>query len=797
MKKRIIDVKKYNKVCWRIILLVYGIVFYSKFIGNVIPPQVGWWQYMAWRMAQGDLPYKDFYLFIPPYFLMLTSMFFKVFGKHFFLYSIIGFLITRILMWDLLYEILIRIVKPMYAAIGLMTGLSVTAAFMMDSTYDYNPLITFIVVLIAFFFCLLYEQKQDRKLMWIIWWIGFCSGILLFMKQTVGLLIPPVSLLGIIWICRQKDIKKKYGYSLLLFAIGVIVALLPGFVYLLYHNLLNEFFWCLSSAAGAKIANSSIFQLLFKNFIRINPLICAITIVSCIIVFNKHGLKKEPTLCLLLLSTVFLSLYNEFGKYIKGFKDSIGQGNFLECIALIMILMMGLYIVDKQLKKREIPYTTEWVIFVLSIVFIFLVFFVKKYLTQSVASNLYDGLNFSSFKKSILYISIYIVIYIWIMKAIDCFVNKRKQVINIFIPFTIILLYLGMAFLSATLEETFAILFIPIIIVYFLEFVAKESTAKYGVVIFCLLMCFCCLSQKLYIPYDWHEWRISSVLAKENNIQESNIDGLEGFFLSEGDKFSYQSIIQSILDNSSEEDVLFQFSSIPLFNVLTERKSVYVAIPYFDVCPDELAIATAEELKVDFPKLVLFDELSEWRWVLHEEVFRNSNPSGQREILSFYNDYVKKYYRLLGAYNDNTGENLCLWKRTAYNGGTANDIIGINSETNIKQKVRFTQNEFDTIAIQRIIQSDLEGKKFRFVLKDVNTGKVAMDKTVVIDEVEDNYYVCRVGIQDIDVNSEYELNLSYEGKEKCFLGVCVDAENMSSMVTDNEERNCSLSIILD
>lgn len=799
MKKETVQIiiRKYNKLYWGIILLVYGIIFYSKFIRNVIPPQFGWWHYMAWRMEQGDLPYKDFYLFIPPYFLLLTSMLFKFLGKHLFLYSVLGFLVTRLLMWFLLYKILIRIVRPMYAAIGIMTGLSLTAAFAMDSTYDYNPLITLVIVVIAFLFCLLYDQKQNRRIMWIAWGIGICSGFLLFLKQTVGFLIPPVSLAGIIWICRQKDIRKKYIYSMLSYALGMIVALLPGLGYLLYNNLLDDAYFCLTTAVDAKIVDINIFQLVFRNFIRIDQLICAIAIVSCIILGKKYGVKKEPTLYLLSLFAVFMTLYNIFGGHIKGFKESIGQANFLECIALTMILMFVLYHVDRQIKRSKIFITNEYIIFVMSVIFILMVFCVKKYLTPNVAVSLYDGLDFQILKKSIVYISVYIVIFIWIKETIDYFVYKKSDIEKIYIPMTIILLYLGTSFLSATLEEVYAVLFIPIIIIYFLEFAAKKNIEKYGVVIFCFALCFCCLSQKLYIPYDWHEWRIPSMLVKENNVQESDIDGLEGFYLSEGDELSYQGIIQSILNNSTDEDVMFQFSSIPLFNLLAERKSVYVAIPYFDVCPDDLAISAAEELKANLPKLVLFDELSEWRWVLHEEVFRNSNLSGQREILNFYTDYVKRFYRLLGTYNNNVGENVCLWKRTAYNGGVANGIIGIDSEKEVKQKLRFMQNEFDTIAIQKIIQEDLMGDKFRFVLKNVNTGEVVMDRTVIISEIEDNYYVCKVGIQEVDVKADYELIISYAGKGECYLGVCSDIENKLPMSVNNQKSSCSLSVILD
>ena len=459
--------------------------------------------------------------------------------------------------------------------------------------------------------------------------------------------------------------------------------------------------------------------------------------------------------------------------------------------------MIALYLIDIQMKKNNVKFALDYILGVLITIFFLLVVFVEHYLTQDIAIILYDGIDFGVLKKNLLYVGIYITIFIWIKILLKCFLGKEEIIKKIFIPFTIFLLYLGTSFLSATLEEIFAILFVPIVIVYCLEFVIKKNIGKCGITIACFMICFCCLSQKLYIPYDWHEWRTPSLLSKENNIQKSDIDGLEGYYLSESDKTSYKEIINSIINNSSEDEVLFQFSSIPLFNVLSQRRSVYAAIPYFDVCPDNLAIRTAEELEEELPKLVLFDEMSEWRWVLHEEVFRSSNVSGQRAILDFYNDYVQKYYRLLGAYDNNVGEVVCLWKRTAYNGGIADNTVILGSENILKQNIQFTQNEFDTIAIQKIEQEDLIGKELQFILKNTVSDDIVMDKTVVINEIEDNYYVYKVGPHIVNSNDIYELSILNREEEKCYLGSSLDEKNNLLISTGNRRNDYTLSIVFD
>ncbi len=69
---------------------------------------------MAWRMSEGELPYRDFYLFMPPYFVMLTSFLFNIFGKQFIYYTFTGLLITRVLMWIMLYKMMANVFKPIY-----------------------------------------------------------------------------------------------------------------------------------------------------------------------------------------------------------------------------------------------------------------------------------------------------------------------------------------------------------------------------------------------------------------------------------------------------------------------------------------------------------------------------------------------------------------------------------------------------------------------------------------------------------------------------------------------------------
>lgn len=78
------------------ILISVATIYYWFFEKSVISPQTGWWQYMAWRMQEGDLPYKDFFLYVPPYFVLLTRFLYSFFENNFIFYTIAGLSLIHI-----------------------------------------------------------------------------------------------------------------------------------------------------------------------------------------------------------------------------------------------------------------------------------------------------------------------------------------------------------------------------------------------------------------------------------------------------------------------------------------------------------------------------------------------------------------------------------------------------------------------------------------------------------------------------------------------------------------------------
>ncbi len=647
------------------LIIIYGSVFYWNFARSVIPAQTGWWQYMAWRMEEGDLPYRDFYLFVPPYFLLLTSFLFGLFGKHFMLYAIVGFFVTRVLVWVMLFRMLSAVFKPAYAAAGLMAGISVTAAYLVDQVYDYNPLLMFGVTAISYLFFRMYRSAGRRKSLFV-FLVGLLCGCMVMMKQNVAVAVPPASLIGIAWIDWKNGRRLKgCAADFLLCCGGMAAAAAPGVLYLFRNHIWGDFLFCISSALDAKVANSNVLQVCWKNFFRMDELICALGIEVNYLVCRKCRAGKNLWMAVSSMALVSFLLLREFKENILGFRAGVGYGTFTKYLAFLLIAVI-LFRAAHELSAKKGDAVSRVFAFAMAC-FTLAVGWGGHRVDFRLANLLYEGVGFGNMKTKILYIGIYTVLLIWLQAACECFgrggnKEKKEDVQRAFMPFTLCLLFVGVGFASASLEELYAVLFIPVVTAYLFHNVLEQRLVKYAGLLLCFLLCFLCMNQKRYLPYSWHGWQTSSLA--EGVLPDTGIDGLEGYVLPEKDAGTYREIVSLMLHNSTKEDTVFQFSNIPLFQVLAERKSIYAAVPYFDVCPDGVAEEAAAQLREHPPKLVLFHEMEEWRWELHERVFRNGRLSGQRRILEFYQECVVPSYRLLGRFETNTGEYICLWKRT-------------------------------------------------------------------------------------------------------------------------------------
>lgn len=665
---------KFQKNFWLVILILAALIYYSFFVRSIIPPQTGWWQYMAQRLNDGEMLYRDVFMYVPPYFAWLTALLYKLFGNDFILYTIFGLLFFRILPWAILYLLVVRFTKPQIASIGILFGICLTSAYLMDQPYDYNPLIMALVIIQTYLLVRIYESTSVRNIQWLTIFEGVLCGIQLMLKQNVGIIMPIVVVVILTYVIFQKDIVKKRIWYIVSFVLGIFIAISPGLGYLMYTETLNEFWWCITEALKAKTGTGNILAFAIENFVSpVNMLVaCMLSLAYYFAVSKKNNAHKHLLVVVAVVSCIITLKYYSYINSLITYVKTIPYKYYLPLAVVGGVTLVGLALLHRA--KTLVAFYND-ILYALFIVGMLVIFAFCTTLSDATAQYFYYEINWSSLKKDILYTLLYLDIILWGVSVYKGIIKKDETSFIFVLIYTSFFGFLAVSFASASLEELYALLLTPGVFAAIGEYceakIDVDNSKKVqtpsillpmtlGV---CGFICTLCFLQKVYMPYEWHSWRSASLLNQQNKVVSVSVDGLEGFCLPESDAKTYEEIVNLILDNSNEDDVLYQFPNIPLFNVLTNRKSIYAAIPYFDVCPDSIAIQSAQELYEDPPELVLWANLSEGRWTIHEIVFRNGNPSGQREIYAFYQEVVEKEYTLLGVFNNNEGESLSLWKR--------------------------------------------------------------------------------------------------------------------------------------
>lgn len=661
-----------NKVTWLVLLLLGCLAFYSTYVLAVIPPQTGWWQYMAQRLSAGDLLYKDVFVYVPPYFVGLTTVLYQLFQTHFILYTVFGLIFFRLIPAMLSYLLMLRYTRPPIAATAVLVGVCLTSSYLMDQSYDYNPLIMALTLLQTYLLVRTYESKSNKSFYGLVAVQGILCGTQIMLKQNTGIVLPLLIFLLTLWVTAQRD-KCMCGQCIIAFGLGVLVGITPAIIYLMATRTLMDFWWCITTSLGAKIGEGNLIEITVRNFIQAKdiPATIALILVYCLATSSNNTAKQFLAPASVLLSIVLTFMCSKYVRSICEYMNQFGMFTRVFLISIVVFACVLGIVSFFRFRKKETRTNLLGAGFFLSLLGLSIIL---RSRSTIFGEYFYETFGWAELKKHILYTLLYFDIFLWIHSVYCLLAKKEERRTSFLLIYTVFLGFLAVSFMSATLEELYALLLIPGFFAACEELFPDNGVQCAGSVVsrgllaefmlcVCVLICGLSINEKLYIPYEWHSWRTPNLLEKANAQVKINVDGLEGFRVPASDAMTYEKIVSLIEENSTESDVLFQFPNIPLFNVLTGRKTLYIAIPYFDVCPDTLAVECAEGLYTNPPKLFLYANLSESRWLIHEEAFRNGMPSGQREIQRFYTEYVTQNYELLGIFDNNEGETLELWKR--------------------------------------------------------------------------------------------------------------------------------------
>lgn len=655
-----------NPRCFYAFIIVALICIYHMFfIRSTIPAQIGWWQYIGWRLNEGDILYKDIYCHVQPFFPWFVSILYKFWGSNFIFYIIPGLMI-RIIETLLVYSILLKITKPAIAAFISFFSIIYTISAMYDIVFDYNTTILFITVLEAYVFAKFYEYYDIRKkhnLYCIL--SGVIAGIHFLSKQNTGTIVPFAVFVLLIIITLNKDGKSRLIDNIGRFVFGAFIVFLPTVIYILATNAFPDYIHCVIFGMSSKGSMLAKINNIINNMLNVYDIIITMTIIIMIYLRYHISSVSKKIYYIINFYLLFITVWciqqrfnNAFHGLCEILKMSPEKIYFLILSILIAILIAIKYKkICKMIQKKKAGIYIAGIFISLIFTMILFCWFNKPEIFHS---TIFYALDFQVTRTYLVYIVHYFFYAFWIINTYQI-IKKKNVDIEVYVFITIIVAFNLSAFLGSTPEEFTILPTVAFVLVQLFTRRTIFNSVKNTLLVYCsLVFILICFSQKMFMPYTWHGW--SDVAIEKNNLVPSAIVGLKGYLLPDSTEEKYELIVNTILENSSENDTVYQFPNITLFNVLTHRKiPTYMPVHYFDVCSDETAISDAEYLTNNLPKIILWAELGEASWNVHEQLFRGGARSGQRALQDFYNTTVHEKYQLAVSVDNNQGNVIEVW----------------------------------------------------------------------------------------------------------------------------------------
>ena len=259
----------------------------------IIPRPLGnldeiWNFNFAKNVAEGLLPYKDFNIIVGPLFPILTGLILRVFGVELIVMRILaGFFFGA--MFFLTYKILKLLEINNYIVL-----LSMVWVVFLSQRYlnlDYNFAVLFVILIVIYV-----ELKNKDKILnfnlKLDLLLGIFIGLTISLKWTIGVCI---CFIYVFYKLLLFEFKKETIKILIVRSIGVFIALIGLYIYLITNNIVSEFFNY--SIYGIKTFSNyrSYMGLIKGNILSIIIPVMFIYLFFTLI-FKKHNNKKNINL---------------------------------------------------------------------------------------------------------------------------------------------------------------------------------------------------------------------------------------------------------------------------------------------------------------------------------------------------------------------------------------------------------------------------------------------------------------------------------------------------------------------
>ena len=566
---------KKNTVLCALVWLIPVISIMSVYVMHMISMQYGWGLLYAQRMAEGAVPYKDFYYMGPPLTLQISYAFYKIFGNHFWPFVIFGCLL-RILGFMFFYYLLLQIYTPIISAFATLISAVAYIEWIFVgpeiSMNDISFLCGYIVPVL--FIRFLDDIEQVRILYKKIFIIGILCGISLINKQSFGLTIILTSLIVLNFIIiKHNKCKLIINYNIN-FIFGISILLIIQAVYLIY--------------------------------------------IDSFIIFLKNAFIDAPS-AKSDLKTIFFFII-----------DSLGNPKYMKPLFITLLILLFVFIYNKYNNtKYENVYLFSpllWIIFIeISIIIGYMLVYIC--LLDETKTLIYVNesfIKFGSVAQTFIIVSTWYYFCDWIF-GYKSIIKAKYAILYCFI---FSLTYGCQLSLGLPNIPFFNFgLFISFLLAWSIRYNSIKNIICYLFVVVCV---FAISLAKFGSPCYWNSWKSGSVTE---NLIPSSLSSLQGFTLPENEVNTFEEIYNLVNYYTEKNDSIFVYNNLQAFYIILDRPALTSNFShYWDVCPDRLAINDARTLKYKKPKFILYLQYPLYSIQFQEYIFRSGRISGQRQI---------------------------------------------------------------------------------------------------------------------------------------------------------------------
>ncbi len=648
--------EKVERILYPMLLIAFCLSYSSIYFFNTYPVSEGWNIFNAELLLHGEIPYRDFYYYLPPLNLLVDTVFWKLsFGKL--LAYRLWYLFQRIGILLLVYRLFSQFFLRATAFLAVFITSVVITLCVYDLFGDYNQTMALLAVFLILSTTKFAEYKSSKYL--------FCSGIiigLMFLnKQPIFVASTICYFITLILFCVWEKDSSFWKYCVIT-AAGMAILVLPVLFLFAFNGALIPFFEQVFRYVDGK---GSFIDLLIINPLRNMRGALSIFVVFAIVIATDHFIGRLPLHCL----WIKIQTWPRFNKIL--------------CYILTgYVLCMGLALTISEIRNRIIlPILVllrsgQLPLFVLlcvccSFAVGLIIAMQKTAKDQTLLIVLYCfGSMLSAYyivkvmdqRSAFLFQTEYFILvnrFIIPLAGTFCFfgllycIIKHKSKAAFFLCGAFSLYYAGIMGAGKTNAIPLSVMVaFPLMICITLKTPISHGSLKaflYGITFsLCTVVVLVGSAQKRSEPYSW--WGYDTQMNEK--ITETSLPAMSGIRVTEDEKEMFEQVTRLIADNTSPEDEIWGYPYIKLFNILSGRFKLRTFVPV--LFPDVVAgryVVQASDLIEKYPPQIIL-----WKTIpnlleTHEEMFQNGEKLKQHELEKRIGTMIREKYSVLGYYN--------------------------------------------------------------------------------------------------------------------------------------------------